>query len=289
MKNIAKFLLPFLFFSLSCNFYYTERAKKAYNAGKKLKAIKYLKHIKKKPDVYHRIGIIYYEISNYDSSVVYLLKAYNLKTDNADYIKDLASVYKTLKDTTKALMYFKKAYSLSPDSIVLNNISYLYFNTSEYDSALVYANEALKRYPEDESFLMLKALILQYKKDYTQALGIYERLREKGMNDPVLYHNMGVIYLDMKKYKEAYEIFTKLIEASHDNLSYLYRAKASLGLKKFKDALADVDHILQEDHNNFKAVHLKYKVLLNMHDRALLEKFKKEYKSFFELKAPTSR
>ncbi len=59
------------------------------------------------------------------------------------------------------------------------------------------------------------------------------------------YGNIGNLYIDMKDYAKAEELFTRLLGVqSADNQSYVGRGKARYGLGKYRPALADLDRAI---------------------------------------------
>ncbi|MBV8251741.1 MAG: tetratricopeptide repeat protein [Chitinophaga sp.] len=93
------------------------------------------------------------------------------------------------------------------DSLALQNIINLLNGQQRYDSALYYTNQALYTYPENENFLLKRAVTLENKKDYTAAAAAADTLAKKYptpankdyydlLNSKTMRNQFGLYYLN---------------------------------------------------------------------------------------------
>jgi tetratricopeptide (TPR) repeat protein len=65
------------------------------------------------------LGVVYYELQEYELSAQYYLKALNIKPDFVQALYGLAKTYMAMDRTPEAIVKLEKAVSISPDSAVL--------------------------------------------------------------------------------------------------------------------------------------------------------------------------
>lgn len=80
----------------------------------------------------------------------------------------------------------------------------------DYSSALTCANLILEDNAEDKNALLMKGQALAGLQMYDDALLIFDKVSELFPKDLETYHQMGLISINMGKYKQALEFFLKL-------------------------------------------------------------------------------
>jgi len=155
------------------------------------------------------------------------------KNDTATAVTymDLANVYSTYEDYTKALIYHDRSINLFTkikDSAGMAKANYNAAITAidalNFDKAYVYINKSfeLNEYGDDESFEVNLNYFLgeyyAYKKEYHKADSIFlktiEVAKEKNLIDEIgyIYEAYSKSLFEQKKYKEAFEIQSKFLE-----------------------------------------------------------------------------
>ena len=108
---------------------------------------------KKMVEAYNRAALVYYYLSNYNSSYDLLIKALH-KSEEIDYLLYLPKIYTNLGNIYYqynkydiAKSYYLDALSLSIDTIsivvILNNLGSVEIESEKYDSAFYYLDKAL--------------------------------------------------------------------------------------------------------------------------------------------------
>jgi tetratricopeptide (TPR) repeat protein len=119
--------------------------------------------------------------------------------------------------------------------------------------ALRYADDAIKKYPNDPDFLYLRGIINnsagRYGKavdDFSAALG-----SEKNENLYKIYLNRGVAYHYLLEYESAMTDFTKAIELN-DTAASVYQGRAMLHyeMKDYAAAVDDFNKVLDLGQEN---------------------------------------
>jgi tetratricopeptide (TPR) repeat protein len=129
----------------------------------------------------------------------------------------------------------------------------VYYRMQNDKEALRYADDAIKKYPNDPDFLYLRGIINnsagRYGKavdDFSAALG-----SEKNENLYKIYLNRGVAYHYLLEYESAMTDFTKAIELN-DTAASVYQGRAMLHyeMKDYAAAVDDFNKVLDLGQEN---------------------------------------
>ncbi len=102
---------------------------------------------------YHNVGLLYLEENNYKQALPYLEKALELDNNYANAYNSLALCCFHLGQHERAIDAWLTASAISPDDPQpYYNIIISYLQRNKKDKALRYLNEAIKYFPENESF-----------------------------------------------------------------------------------------------------------------------------------------
>ncbi|MBL8003935.1 MAG: tetratricopeptide repeat protein [Candidatus Kapabacteria bacterium] len=182
--------------------------------------------------VYDKLGIIMYNLSEYQSAIEFFSKAIELqnelgnKKDIANVYLGIGSVYSILSDNEKAMDYCTKALQICEeidykDGIAqsISNIGIFYDTIGDYDKALEFYFKALSHYEE-----------IDHKEGKAKALG-----------------NIGSVYNSSRKFDISIEYSQKALALFEEigNSLYLARAKNNIGssysnLKKYDKAFESI-------------------------------------------------
>lgn len=197
------------------------------------------------------LGLSSYNLTNYQKGIDVFTKAISIRSDDASIFNYRGSCYLKLMKYNFATTDFNKAIKLQPDyaSAYNNKAITIYRNQDiakasiadlkecelnfskalEFDSTLisVYKNRGIVRYYLEE-----------YNKSKDDLL-IANKYNKKDIN--VQYY-LGRGLLDNKKYKEALDIYTNLINAvGVVSIYYLERADCYIQLNQLGNAKIDID------------------------------------------------
>lgn len=178
---------------------------------------------------YNNIGVVYYNLSEYDDALKYYGKALEIRKkvlgakhpDTANSYNNIGIVYYDLGKYEDALKYYKDALKIQekvlgeehPDTATsYNNIGSAYCKLGKYNKAL---------------------------KNFTRALQIQEKvLGEEHTDTAMTYHNIGSVDRKLGKYDEALEYYDKALKIFQSKLgsehSYTKSVIENISLVKAK-------------------------------------------------------
>jgi ATP-dependent 26S proteasome regulatory subunit len=91
--------------------------------------------------------------------------------------------------------------------------------------------------------------------DYTYAKKYLDEAISKNLTSPYIYNTYGLVLSSEKNYSKAIEYFNKAIAANDKSTNFFSnRAAAFFNLKKYEEALADIDAALKLDAGNYVAL-----------------------------------
>ena len=180
---------------------------------------KILKDDKKNADAWHLLGVLFYQMGEWQIAIHNIQKAITLKSDEASFYSNIGLAYHQMRETGLALESYHRALELNPEyPQALNNLGNLLKDmgrkgSDEYDTALVCFKKALQFSPDYVDALNNLGILLiardeeaeapayfekalQCKPDYADAhgnLGLY--YKEKGMLDKAFFHIQKALLL----------------------------------------------------------------------------------------------
>jgi tetratricopeptide (TPR) repeat protein len=101
-------------------------------------------------EVYNNIGLIYYELKNYNEAIINMNKAITLNPYYEIAMANLGVVYIEITDYELAEKYFIRALEInSANGVALGYLSNMYFNMQKYNEAMQVLELGLHFYPND--------------------------------------------------------------------------------------------------------------------------------------------
>jgi signal transduction histidine kinase/Tfp pilus assembly protein PilF len=204
-------------------------------------------------DTYRKLGISYFNISNFSKSLenfndaLLIYESINDKNGVAKISGHMGILYGTLNEYDKALASFTTA------------LNYTEKVGAKVESAIQYGN---------------LAIIYEKQRDYTKALKYYAQAIQifKEMNDQLNYYtnlgNLGLVYISLKNYSKAESAINEALSIAQQlkdeyGVAYQY---GSLGILNYKMALdegkikstAERDRLLDNSISYFKSAVEKF-------------------------------
>jgi len=184
--------------------------------------------------------------------------------NSSEYKKDanssLGDIYKLFNRPDKALIFYKNALAISPDSTDIHlKLARTYEQVNDFSSSLKEYSYALDSSSEREDILSSLERIWQKKVD-------------ESPKDAEAHANLGVVYQKEKRYNEALSEYQKAEALNPSNIN----TKINIGTlyqeqKKYTDALNTYNSILQLQPQNVNVMTYKAECLkaLNRNDEAI--------------------
>lgn len=176
---------------------------------------------------YTRIGILYQAKNDDVAALTHFALAVALKNTRPGlpdslFFKPLlfaGASYYSLSNFDSSLYFFKKAETIAAQYPAIDEVERLYnkmgalcYQTGNYKQSINYFNKTIRSL--DKARPDYREVFIQYKinlgfsyfklKDYEQAMAIYKELLPfKSSSQPLILHNMGIIYLETGDYRKA--------------------------------------------------------------------------------------
>ncbi|ACO04435.1 MAG TPA: tetratricopeptide repeat protein [Persephonella sp.] len=215
MKKIFKFALLFVFLS----FVFSCAPKPAEYEEKRIQNSQY----------YYKIGLSYLNSGNIAQAIYYLNKAYEIDPEDPDILNALGIAYTNVKEYSRAKEFFLKSIEILPDKPeTYTNLGVLLAQEGNYEQALWYLEKAIENpnYRNKEKALYNIAVVYRKMGNLPK---FEEALKRTISYNPYFmnaYITLGNYYILQKRYTDAYDIFTRAVNAGLVN-PYIY-----LGLGK---------------------------------------------------------
>ena len=172
--------------------------------------------------IYNSIGLTYFYLDQYDSSIFYINKVLNITQDKHSYAEEghayftLGNIAKknnqldtSLNNFKQAAIAYKKADDLNGLSKVYNSTGIIYFNTQLYDSALHYYRQYFEiKQKEDDQRGAAIAL--------TNIGNVYQRIGN--YSEAIVNYNKALAYFEKINFLEGIATCYNNIATIYENL-----------------------------------------------------------------------
>ncbi|MDR0970780.1 MAG: tetratricopeptide repeat protein [Bacteroidales bacterium] len=236
MKQIIKYLIPFIFIALlySCATQkkdipkvYTQEELKIdglfldgatqreignYNKANEL----FDEVIKMNPSysaAYFEKANIAYIRGNVKDAITLTQKAVELEPENIWYNSQLAEIYMNIEDYEKAAQSYEKLIPLSKDPLELyKGLIQIYVRLNDEESIKKTYNIMKQKWGEQKDILFILAEINMNKSNYKKALQYYKQVESYDSKDPYIYISLANYYLTMNSPDSTYIYLEKAFE-----------------------------------------------------------------------------
>jgi len=138
------------------------------------------------------------KLGNLLDAANYYSDAIGTDTSKAEYVENTANIYKSMGDTTKAVVLLQKGHNHFPsDRFLLLNLANIYNNQQNYIALAPLLPQLLENYPNNADIAFVAANCYDHLNQYNKAETLY--LKAIDLNgsayEPVL--NLGLLYLKM--------------------------------------------------------------------------------------------
>ena len=218
---------------------------------------------------FHQLGLSLENKEQYEEARQAYLQALEKDPDYYKTHNNLGNLYKRLRMYDKADFHLTRAVELEPGSYsALNNRGLLYTEMDKYEKALIDFNKSLQLKADNPSALNNRGSLYSQMGNYKAALADYEKAVTLQPKNVRYRNNAGVIAMYNNDFSGAEEAFRKAIELDqgfHPARLSLVRLKYIQ--KNYRDAIIEVNLILDQDPNFFPALAWKIRLLLTENRR----------------------
>lgn len=205
----------------------------------------------KTADEYYNRAIDLYQNKEYQKAISFLSKAEAKAHDPTAALYTKGLCYQELGDTQKAKEAYQKVLTIIPeDTDTLYNLSRLYYNEEDLDTALAYAEQAIDMIEDngDEMIYYLLALIYEQQNRVEDAIRYYEQTIDL---DPAHIEAGGFLsklYIKQQDYPKAISILKNMVEYNPDNLQFNYELALCLAkIGEWEDTVKYCRRVIEID------------------------------------------
>jgi tetratricopeptide (TPR) repeat protein len=171
------------------------------------------------------LGMSFYNLEDYGKAEKYLKEALAKNGQDAYAAYTLGQTYLELEDEKNAIVQFQNAIDLEPQSQWMYELCLICYNQSDYKSALKYFEMAAnKGYNKSNDFYENYGFAQLYSGDTENGIKTLNIVLERKPNNKELMNNIAYAMYDTKKYNEALDYFTKLLNINPKDATTLYMA-----------------------------------------------------------------
>ena len=212
------------------------------------------------------LGIIYGSVERFDDSLIFLLKACDVKKNDFELLSNIGTCYYKLNNHIDALSYFEKALKLRPNSVDLLLFKAISFHTlQKYENSIDALKLAISIDPNNFLLFHHKAQSENALRKFPDALVSFNISIRLNPYFPDAYFFRGLLFSSVRKYQQSIESFDLAINLNNDDYDYFSNKALSLiSLRKYSQATDLLNEVLalNPSHHHSLAV-FGYLLLLN--------------------------
>ncbi|CAD5112602.1 DgyrCDS1815 [Dimorphilus gyrociliatus] len=213
----------------------------------------------------------------------YYQKALRMRPSFIEAHLNRGDILLRMNKSDEALAQYRTALKYEPNNAdILYNIGVVFLEKKNKIEALKSFEMGLKAFPEHKQTMYNSAILIQelhIKDMLTQAIERLERLLQLEPTSGKAYFGLGLLYMDAKRFDDAYNAYKKSIEITPNFRSALFNLALMLNndMKKHDEALIYLRQLLQHYPNHTKGLLLLGDLNLNYEKDAnsALENFRK--------------
>ncbi|MBI4867256.1 MAG: tetratricopeptide repeat protein [Candidatus Wallbacteria bacterium] len=176
------------------------------------------------------LGWAHYKNGQLEKAIETLKQSLALNQEIADTHFHLATVYYDQSDVDNASREFRETLRLEPENaFARNNLAYLFSEKDlRLEEALVLADEALERQPDNAAFLDTKGWIYFKMRKYPEAIEFLQKAVDLSPETSELHLHLGKVYLATRDFDRAVKSFESALSYDPENtkiardLAYLF-------------------------------------------------------------------
>jgi tetratricopeptide (TPR) repeat protein len=182
------------------------------------------------------LGIISYQLKDYNSAIRYMIKLIKLNPNNAQTYYILAHSMQETGRLDEAVMNYQKALQINPNfTDVYYNLGTVLQDKKRYDEAISYYQKALHFHPTDVGSLYNIGLSLQEKGQFQEAITFYQKALQIDQNLDEAFGRIGLCLQEMGQLDDSISLYRKGIQLNPNNLIALYGLGTALEEKEQLD------------------------------------------------------
>ena len=168
------------------------------------------------------LGVTAFEQSDFQTAITYFTDALEQNPQDTDLLNNRAICYRELEKYDIALQDVSSAIIISPmQALYYSTRASILTKMKKQLEALDDINTAINLHPIPE-YLENKIIILKKMNRFQEALSIIENIESQGYGTPEISIFKGTILIDVRKLKEAIQVFESLLDTTQRQLAIKY-------------------------------------------------------------------
>jgi tetratricopeptide (TPR) repeat protein len=225
-------------------------AREHHQAGNLKRAVDiYLEILENQPNnaaVLHLIGVLSYQMQNYDFAMSCFRQAIQFNPNYAEAYNNLGSTLKVIGQFDEAIACYRKAIELNPNfAEAYYNLGNTFIISGQLDNAITYYQKALQLNPDHAISYNNLGNAYREKGLLDEAISSYQKALQLNSNLVDAYNNIGVAFQEKGQLDEAITCYQKAIKRNpnyadaYNNLGYILQEKGQLNtaINYYKKAL----------------------------------------------------
>ena len=229
------------------------------------------------------LGIIHYQLKNYDSAIQYMKKLIALNPNNAQAYYILGHSMQEKKQLDESITYYQKALQHNPDfADAYYNLGTILQDLKRHDEAISCYQKVLQINPADVDTYYNLGLVFQEKEQPDEAVTCYQKALQLNPNIADAYHNLGIILKQRGSLDEALNCFQRTLQLNPEHAGTAQNTESLIKLIAIKKRLQKENPLILEigshvggDTINFLGAFRDAKIYCFEPDPRCIEKFKR--------------
>ena len=183
-------------------------------------------------DALHFLGILKYQLGNYDSAIECIEKVLQRNPNDPDAYYNLGLAFKGKGHLDKAIACYQKALQFNPDFANAHyNLGTALQEKGQYDEAITHYQKALQLDPNLSGVYYNLGIISQDKGQIDEAITYYQKALQLNPNLSDAYNNLGLSLREKGQLDEAITCYEKALQLdpyyadAYSNLGNVFREK----------------------------------------------------------------
>jgi tetratricopeptide (TPR) repeat protein len=214
-------------------------------------------------DALHMLGVIYYQLANFELAIKYINNALQYNPSHADAYYNLGNAYTGKKQFDEAITCYRKAVQYDPNIVeAYDNLGHAYMETKHFNEAVICYQKVTELNPNSDTAYINLGDAFQEKGQFNEAMTCYQKSLKLNSTNADTYNKLGVSLQLKGQVDEAIACYQEAIklnpnfDTAYSNLGNVFQE-----IGKFDKAMVHYQKSLQLDSNRVDA-HLNMSLIL---------------------------
>jgi len=221
-----------------------------------LKALDIYKELAKSDKNYNdKIIQCYIKLNRPNKITSIFLKRVDSSKDKYKTAKRYADEMFSLGYSAEAIKFYEIALKQKSNYYILLQLAYSYSNSSKYDKAIIYFKKALKLKPDSIDAINALCIAYYFKGDKKSALEIAEKIRKGKLSSIYEYSTLSYVYEKLNMFKKAEKYTKEMVKKFKSQLAYESLVIFHMNTKKYKEAFMFMGELSIDKYNQYSYIY----------------------------------